>query len=172
VALFVHKENEDSAHLAIVRGSLNTHYLLVFATRFRDGLLVETSNSYEPPIFRPKPKFRNFRFPQVRSQADLYLLHRLIAKEHADSRVPFRVTAENALTNFIYIAEEIHSANIAQTDWKLDSSGNRYRLTWRGALRLSVLRSWPVASLRQMAPERNVNSWDIESIQSLAESCP
>lgn len=150
VALFAHKENEDSAHLGIVRSSLATHYLLVFATRFQDGVLVETSDSYQPPVFRPKPNFRNFRFPQIRSQADLYLLHRLLAKEHADTRVAFRIAPEDLLSTFIHTAEEIHSENMAQRDWKLALSGEHYKLAWRGALRLSVLRAWPVASIRRI----------------------
>lgn len=150
VALFVHEENGDSAHLALVRSSLRTSYLLVFATRFRSGLVVETSNYFRTPPFRPKPKFPSFRFPRLRSEPDLYLLHRALAKEYEETRTKLRETPEDVLKNFMEAAEEIHLLNMEQGDYKLSDSGEHYVLTWRGALRQSFLHAWPMSTIRSI----------------------
>ena len=150
VAIFVREENGDSAQLASVRNSLGTTHLVVFVTRFRSGLVLETSNSFQMPMFHPKPRFRSFRFPQVRTTSDLYLLHRAITKEYDATRTRLRETPENALINFIEAAEENHSLNMEQGDYKLNMLGNQYVFTWRGAFRRSFLRAWPMSSIRQM----------------------
>lgn len=150
VALFVHEENGDSAQLALVRSSLRTVHLLVFATRFRSGLVLETSNYFRMPLFRPKPKFPSFRFPQLRSVSCLYLLHRALAKEYEQTRTKLRETSEDALTNFIEAAEEIHLLNMEQGDYKLNDSGDHYLLTWRGALRQSFFHAWPMSTIRSI----------------------
>jgi hypothetical protein len=150
VAIFIHAENGDSAQLARVQSSLRTTYLLVFAARFRGGLVLETSDWRGLPIFRPKLKFRRFPFPQVRSTSDLYHLHRVIAKEYDTTRIRLRETPENALTHFIEAAEEIHTLNMEQGDYKLNEFGNHYVFTWRGAFRTSFLRAWPISAIRRI----------------------
>jgi hypothetical protein len=150
VAIFIHEESGDSAQLAIVQSSLQTTYVLIFATRFRHGLVLETSDWHGLPISRPKPKFPGFRFPQVRSASDLYLLHRAIAKEYDATRIRLRETQENALANFIEAAEEIHVLNMEQGDYKLNESADHYVFTWRGAFRTSFLRALPISAIRRI----------------------
>ena len=122
----------------------------MFATRFRSGLVLETSNYFRTPLFRPKPKFPSFRFPRLRSESDLYLLHRTLAKEYEQTRTKLRETLEDALKNFIEAAEEIHLLNMEQGDYELNDSGDRYLLTWRGALRQSFLHAWPMSTIRSI----------------------
>lgn len=148
VAIFVHEESGNSAQLARVRSSLRTTYLVAFATRFRNGLVVETSDSFRTPIFHPKPKYQSFRFPQVRSTSNLYFLHQAITREYEASRIKLRETPENALANFIEAAEEIHILNMEQGDYRLNPTGDRYVFTWRGAFRHSFLHAWPMSTIR------------------------
>jgi hypothetical protein len=157
VAIFVHEERGDSAQLARVQSSLATTHLLVFATRFRNGLVLETSNYSRAPLFRPKSKFPSFRFPGVRSESDLYLLHRTLAKEFESTRVKLRESPEAALQNFIEAAEEIHSLNIGQGSFKLNGAGDRYAFTWRGALRHSLLNNWPMSTIRSIRVYRTAD---------------
>jgi hypothetical protein len=150
LAIFVHPENGDSVQLAKVHSSLRTTHLVVFNTRFDDGLVLETSNSHRAPIFRRKAKFPTFRFPQVRNLGNLYQLHRALTHEFTGTRRPVEATAEFAATAFIDTAEEIHSLNMSQGDYKIDRSGEHYVYTWKGAFRHSLLQTWPVAPIRQI----------------------
>jgi len=56
----MHADGEDSAQIAELRTSLKTVHLLVFATNFDDGFVLETSNYRGPRLFKTKPKFRSF----------------------------------------------------------------------------------------------------------------
>lgn len=148
VAIFVHEESGNSAQLARIRNSLSTIYLVAFATRFRNGLVVETSDSFRTPIFRPKSKYQSFRFPRVRTVSSLYFLHQAITKEYEASRIKLRETRKNALSNFMEAAEEIHVSNMEQGEYKLTPTGDRYVYTWRGAFRHSLLHAWPMSTVR------------------------
>jgi hypothetical protein len=153
LALLVHAEQEDSVQIAQIRNSIGTRDLLVFATKFDDGLVLETSNFRGPQLFKSKPKFRSFRFPQIRHIADLYLLHRKLKEEFSSTRTPVKFTPAERLETYIADAEEVHRLNLAQGDFKLHPSGDRYVYTFRGALRHTFLRTWPVGAIRAMSAE-------------------
>lgn len=157
VAIFIHPENGDSAQLAKVSNSLGSTELVVFNTCFDDGLVLETSNGRRRPIFRPKPKFPTFRFPQVRNLGDLYRVHRAITKGYIELRNPVAATADSALAEFIGTAEEIHSLNANQGDYKLSKSGDHYVYNWKGAFRHSFLHAWPIISIREILVESDAN---------------
>jgi hypothetical protein len=151
IALLVHAEQEDSVQVGQVRSSLRTRHLVVFATKFDDGLVLETSNYRGTQIFKPKPKFRIFHFPQIRHIPDLYLLHKKIKEEFSARRTPMKFTPTERLNTYIEDAEEIHRLNLAQGDYKLHSSRDRYVYTLQGALRHAFLRTWPIGAIRQFA---------------------
>ncbi len=153
LALLVHAEHEDSVQIAQVRNSLSTHHLLVFATKFDDGLVLETSNYRGAPLFKPKPKSRSFRFPQIRHIADLYLLHKKLKEEFSSTRTPLKFMPAERLETYIVDAEEVHRLNHSQGDYKLHPSGDRYVYTLRGAFRRNFLRTWPVGAVRAMFAE-------------------
>jgi hypothetical protein len=150
LALFVHPEYGDSAQLAKVDSSLRTNHLVVFNTRFDDGVVLETSDRHRARIFRRKARFPTFRFPQVRNLENLYQLHRALKHEFTASHRPVAATPEFAATAFIDTAEEVHSLNMRQGDYKLDPSGEHYVCTWKGAFRHSLLQTWPIAPIRQI----------------------
>lgn len=153
LALLVHTEQEDSVQVAQIRNSLGTRGLLVFATKFDDGLVVETSNYGGPRLSKPKPKFRSFQFPQVRHIPDLYLLHTKLKEEFSPTRTPMKFSPSERINAYIEDAEEIHRLNLAQGDYQLHSSGDRYVYTFRGAMRQTFLRTWPVGAIRAMSSE-------------------
>jgi hypothetical protein len=157
VAIFVHPENGESAQLAKVQSSLNSNHLVVFNTRFDDGLVLETSNWHRRPIFRRKANFPTFRFPQVRNLKDLYQIHRAISRKYIGQRKPVAASAELAVPTFIETAEHIHSLNASQGDFKLNKSGDRYAYTWKGAFRHNFLSTWPVISIRYILAASDAN---------------
>lgn len=153
ISLLVHADGEDSAQIAEIRTFQRTVGLLVFATKFDDGLVLETSNYRGPGVFKAKAKFRSFRFPQIRHIADLYLLHKKIKAEFSATRNPVKFAPAERISTFIADAEEVHRLNLAQGDYKLHSSGDRYVYTLRGAFRHTFLRTWPVGFIRAMVAE-------------------
>jgi hypothetical protein len=153
LALLVHAEQEDSVQIAQIRNSLGTRHLVEFATKFADGLVLETSDYRGTQLFKSKPKFRSFRFPQIRHVPDLYLLHKKLKEEFSSTRTPMKFAPANRLATFIVDAEEVHRLNLAQCDFKLHPSGDRYVYTLRGAFRRAFLRTWPVGAIRAMSAE-------------------
>lgn len=153
LALLVHAEQEDSVQVAQIRNSLSTRHLIVFATKFNDGLVLETSNYRGSRLFKPKPIFRSFQFPQVRHIPDLYLLHKKLKEEFSSTRTPMKFAAGERINTYIEDAEEFHRLNLAQGDYKLHPSGDRYVYTWRGAFRRTFLLTWPVGAIRAMSAE-------------------
>lgn len=157
VAIFVHPENGDSAQLAKIQNSLSGTDLVVFNTRFDDGLVLETGNGHRRPIFRPKANFPTFRFPQVRNLKDLYQIHRAICRKYTGQRKPVAATAELAVPTFIGIGDHIHSLNASQGDFKLSQSGDCYVYTWKGAFRHNFLHTWPIISIRYILAVSDAN---------------
>jgi hypothetical protein len=157
VAIFVHPENGESAQLAKIQNSLSSIHLVVFNTRFDDGLVLETSNGHRRPIFRRKVNFPTFRFPQVRNLEDLYQIHRAISGKYTGQRKPVAATAELVVPTFIETAEQIHSLNVSQGDYKLSESGGHYVYTWKGAFRHNFLQTWPVISIRHLLAASDAN---------------
>lgn len=153
LALLVHAEQEDSVQVAQIRNSLGTRHLLVFATKFDDGLVLETTNYRGSRLFKPKPKFRSFQFPQIRHIPDLYLLHKKLKAEFSSTRIPMKFAPGERINIYIEDAEDFHHLNMAQGDYKLHPSGDRYVYTLRGAFRHTFLRTWPVGAIRAMSAE-------------------
>jgi len=157
VAIFIHPENGDSAQLAKIQNSLSSIHLVVFNSRFDDGLVLETGNGHKRPIFRPKANFPTFRFPQVRNLKDLYQIHRAISRKYIGQRKPVAATAELAVPTFIDTAEQIHSLNVSQGDYKLSKSKDRFVYTWKGAFHHNFLQTWPIISIRHFLAASDAN---------------
>ncbi len=152
VMMYVHPENKDSAQIGRITRRSGILPVLVFKSRFADGFAFETSNSRSAPIFPPDPTFPVFRFPQLRSVSDLYRVHRKIKEELGANRVPSTTDEEQELNDFVTRAEVVHQRNLS-SDYKLNTSGDRYKPTIRGAIRRAWLLTWPIKPFRQMQVE-------------------
>ncbi len=147
-AFFFSPETNDSAYLAKVQGSLETTHLVVFATPFNDGTIVETTDSRRAPIFRPLPRVRIFRFPQIRNTGDLYRLHLSIKSQYLGLLHQSTQSADQVPSRFVEIAEETYAFYKSQGDYQLNASADGFVYTWRGAARVTSLLTWPVDSIR------------------------
>ncbi len=153
LGVFVHSENKDSAQLGHIVSGLKTIPFLVFKSRFEDGFAFETSNSHGARIFDSDPNYPVFRFPNLRSTADLYLLHRTIKEQISASRRPVAALGEAELAEFIARAEVVRQRHASSGDYKLAPSGEYYVYNWSGAIRHAWLMGWPVKSIRAMRAE-------------------
>lgn len=143
LALFVHVDCEDSAQIVQIRTSLRTRHLLVFATKFDDGLVLETTNYRGSRLFKAKAKFRSFRFPGIRHIPDLYLLHKKLKAEFSSTRNPRKFAPAERIDTFIEDGEEVHRLNLAQGDYKQHPSGDRYVYTLRAPSGIRCFRLGP-----------------------------
>jgi len=146
VAVFRHEENKDSAQLALIISGLRTLPVMIFRSDFQDGFAFETSDAPGAHLFPPDPECPVFRFPNVRSTQDLYRLHRKIKERYFDAHHPARASEDRELARFIARSEVVHQRFAKGGDYQLAPLGEYYRLTWRGAIRQSWLRTWPVKS--------------------------
>lgn len=150
VRLFVHEDSEDSAQIAEVHNSLRTWHILSVCDKVRRWPRLGDQQLPGARIFKAKPKFPSFRFPQIRYIPDLYLLHKKIKAEFSATRNPVKFAPAERINTFIEDAEEIHRRNLAQGDYKQHPSCHRCVYTLRGAFRHTFLRTWPVGSIREM----------------------
>jgi hypothetical protein len=146
--ILIHPQNQDSAQVAEVVSGLSKHYLLIFKARFDDGFAFETSRGYTPSPFKPNPNYQVFRFPQLRSTADLYRLHRKIKKQRLPARSPTMGDGAGELAEFIEHAETAHRRHAHSGHYKLAPSGEHYVYTWSGAVRHAWLHAWPIKRFR------------------------
>ncbi len=147
--LYIHEKNLDSAQIAEVIGGLRTIPVLVFKARFQDDFAFETNDVHTAPIFPGDPSRPAFRFPALRSTADLYSIHRKIKEGFLVTHHPIMAGKEGELAEFIARAEIVHQRIAQCGDYQLSPEGDRYVPTWRGAFRQSWLLAWPVKQIRQ-----------------------
>lgn len=148
--LYVHEKNQDSAHVAEVIGGLRTIHVLTFKSRFQDDFAFETNDVHTVPIFPGDPNRPAFRFPALRSTADLYSIHCKIKEGFLATRHPIMAGKEGELAEFIARAEIAHQRIAQCGDYQLSPEGDRYIPTLRGAFRQSWLLAWPVQQIRQL----------------------
>lgn len=148
--LYVHEKNLDSAQVAEVIGGLRTIPILAFKSRFQDDFAFETNDVHTAPIFPGDPSRPVFRFPALRSTADLYRIHRKIKEEFLATHHPIMAGKDGELAEFIARAEIAHQRLAQCGDYQLSPEGDRYVPTWRGAFRQSWLLAWPVKHIRQL----------------------
>jgi hypothetical protein len=153
IALMIHRANQDSAYFAWFVTGLKTIQLLAFQTRFDDGFSVSTSDQQRGPMFQPNPLHPVFRFPKIRSAADLYQLHRKLKPEFSANRSAILGGAIEEIAYFIERAEQHREEIMNQGDYKLAPSGESYVFTRAGACRHAWLQAWPVAFLREVRNE-------------------
>jgi hypothetical protein len=148
IEMFLHPENQDSAHIAKLMSGLATHQLVGFKSRFDDGFTFETNNHYTPNSFKPDPQYQVFRFPQVRRVADLYRLHRKLKERFLAAHRPVLADGEGEVAVFIARAELVFQRHAKTGAYKLAPSGEHYVYSWPGAIRQGWLHAWPIKRLR------------------------
>jgi hypothetical protein len=146
--VFVQPQDHDSAHLAEIASGLRTIHMLVFKSRFEDGFAFETSNGHVPPAFKVDPNYPVFRFPSVRSTADLYRLHRKIKERWFSSHPSTLADGQGELAAFVERPEFVQQRHALSGYYKLAPSGEYYVYTWKGAVRHAWLHAWPIKSWR------------------------
>jgi hypothetical protein len=150
IEIFLHPQNQDSAQVSEIVGGLRTIHTLGFKSRFEDGFAFETNNSHIPPVFLPDPGYQVFRFPSLRSTADIYHLHRKIKERFLSSHRPTLADSEGEFAAFIERAEVAHQRHAQSGHYKLAPCGEHRIYTLKGAIRHAWLLAWPIKQWRAL----------------------
>ncbi len=149
VALMIHREKQDSAHVAWTSSGIKVTKLVAFETRFEDGCSLSTTDRRRTSMFRAHPSHEVFAFPQIRSIDDLYQLHLRLKLRFSTRRSVIGSQGEE-IGIFMQLVQEHHFRIMNQGNYKQAPSGERYVFTWTGACRHAWLQAWPTTVVREM----------------------
>jgi hypothetical protein len=150
LAFFKHRDNPDCAVLGTIITGREKIPLLIFRSRFSDGMTFTTSNLSKPRHVKPSPMFAGYRFPGVGPAAALYRLHRKGMEEFGSSRQPVIDDGESELRLYIEMSEKEHTRVTEEAGYKLGPKGDKYVPTVYAAIRNAWLLTWPVKQIRIM----------------------
>jgi hypothetical protein len=156
------RSSKDFASASVIyldRGTLRRPLLVAafveFISRFRDGSVVQTSNTAETSAFPPRPEFSTIRFPMVNNAVKLFRLHEALVERHGSKSSKFlRLDEEFHGDAGRYLARagfaEEYEAQIATGYLYLSQEGRVYRPTLKGAFLMAWAAVWPITSIRKM----------------------
>lgn len=145
-----------------------------FATRFRDGMSVQTSNTRDVDAFRHPPDDHTIHFSEVEDVAALYLRHQLICERLGTTRRELKLIDHTPEEVEQYLQTNVLKEPL---DYQVQEGlfrrvDDEYRPTLIGAWLLTWQELWPLKALRRAASRRNAAMWfrEIESDLDAAES--
>ena len=164
VLLGVNRQTSDYALVAALYATINedtqlksTH--VEFVTRFNDGRVLGTSNASVLGCFAKIPGFETVHFPGLADLHQLYRLHVERCRRDAPNtqRVnrldrEFDGDGERYLSTIL--AEEF-GRQVGVGYLRLESGGDRYRPTVKGACMMTWRLLWPVKQLRAASRTRH-----------------
>jgi len=154
VALFVNDAQRDLAMAAAMYGevegqpSLRTAYV-EFCSEFADGLELNTANTGELGPHAPVPRRKGNSFPEIGDLRKLYQVHRaLCARWGQAEKKPVPSEAELPARVAQDMVKSLEQQVGTGYYW-LDTAGECYRPTWKGAFLMTWKLCWPVTSIRK-----------------------
>lgn len=160
--LLANRQTKDAAMASAMyaitpAGMRRSVFYVAFATRFRDGSVVQTNNSGVPGSFPPRPGHTVGRLPSVQDAARLYRLHRALVARSGSGRKVFRLDEEFRGDAAAYAAatmvEELEDAARAGY-MALSPDGETYRPTLKGAFLMTWKQLWPTKGILRAARDR------------------
>jgi len=133
-AYLVHRRNGDAAIVSGLYSKQGMHFRMVeFATRFTDQSSLTTGNSrilgvYSRPLQKPV-----YHFPWIQDPARLYQLHQLLMMQNKPGLAKDFIQPGTEAERICDSLRREMSDQIAPGILRLDSTGNRYRPTLKGA---------------------------------------
>lgn len=148
MALFSNPRTLEWADVSVVKSATRLAGYIEFITRCSDDTQVDTNTSATASALSPVPAYHVFRFPQVQDAFTLYRAHRMLVQENLRSSKPELPPRGQELAELKRRLERYGPRQQEHGYMALDSSGEYYHLTWKGAI-LGAWRSvWPVSALR------------------------
>lgn len=163
ILLFANRATKDVAiasaiYVDGIQGTkLGTAYTEI-ATRFRDGSIVQTSNTKQLNAFGKRPNATSTQFPMVEDAARLFRLHSaLLVKYGGGYEKILRLDEEfhgDALAAVAASMREEMEAQVRTGYLYLSESEGLFRLTWKGAFFMVWKLLFPLKHIRRALREK------------------
>ena len=149
VASFTHGQTQESANIWLSVSASKTSSYLEFSTQTPSGIVLETNSNAILPLAPENEEIRVFRFPEISGVAELHRVHRQIVAKYSGGPwigdAPQGVAIER-VTRII----EGYAPRLCKLGYlRLAENGKSYRLTWKGAFRVTLNGTWPVSAVRR-----------------------
>jgi hypothetical protein len=148
MALLSNPHTNEWADVTFVMSAKKNSGYIEFTTRCSEQMQIDTNTNATAPVLFALPVYHVFRFPQVADVFTLYRLHRMLVNEITHGALPVLPSAGDEIAE---LKRRLGRYGPWQQDYGymyLDSGGENYRLTWKGAI-LGAWRSiWPITLFR------------------------
>ena len=153
MALFSNSKTMEWADVSVVQSAKAMKGYTEFITRCSNDSQVDTNTNSTAPVLYPWPAYHIFRFPQIKDAFTLYRAHRMLVQQNIGGSKPDLPPKGQELAELKRRLERYGPRQQERGYMYLDSSGQFYRLTWKGAV-LGAWRSiWPISLVRNLLME-------------------
>ena len=148
MALLSNPRTLEWADVSVVKSTKQMKGYSEFITRCSNDAQVDTNTNSTAPVLYPWPSYHIFRFPQVKDAFTLYRVHRILVQQNTGGATPELPPKGQELAELKRRLERFGVRQQESGYMYLDSEGDYFRLTWKGAV-LGAWRSiWPISALR------------------------
>lgn len=150
MALFSNSATLEWADVSAVKSAKQMKGYTEFITRCSNDSQVDTNTNATAPVLFPWPGYRVFRSPQIKDAFTLYRVHRMLVQQHTGGSSPELPPKGQEIAELKRRLERYGARQQERGYMYLDSAGESYRLTWKGAI-LGAWRSiWPISAIRNL----------------------
>lgn len=150
MALLSNSKTLEWADVSVVKSAKQMKGYSEFITRCSDDAQVDTNTNATAPVLFPWPAYHIFRFPQVKDAFTLYRVHRMLVQQNTGGSRPELPPKGQELAELKRRLERFGARQQERGYMYIDSAGDYFRLTWKGAI-LGAWRSiWPISMLRNL----------------------
>ena len=154
--------NRQSGDKAMITALWTSHGLVPlkarcveFSTRFEGGEVFDTHNISQPLAFPPDPLAVRTQVPMLKDPRELYQLHTYVMNKHDVSGKKILYEPGEALEYLIrFVLIKPYKEKVTRGWMYYDQQSDNFRLTLRGAYRVSWGLMQPFKALRAMALKR------------------
>ncbi len=152
--LFLNQDTGEWADITVALATGVAKGYVEFISYYSEDLQIDTNNNSVRPMLGA-PRYPTYRFPQIQSAERLYQCHKALAAKHAGYTRPVLPPPGKEIEELTRRIDRYAPWQAKQGYLYLDSAGENYRMTWKGAF-LGTLRSvWPVPMVRSWIMERS-----------------
>jgi len=169
VACFCNHTTNEFGNVTAMVTSEGTASYFEFSSRFSDGRSIETNSNGILPLMPANPEIRVFRFASVEEPRTLLPLHRQLTEKYAPGLCALGEPRDAEIQRYVRTIEGSGPRLAVAGYMKTDETGDSFRLTWRGAVRMAWLGLWPVTFLRKTI-HRHAMELERQSLQTRAEA--
>ena len=154
MALFSNSRTLEWADVSVAKSSKQMKGYIEFITRCSDDSQVDTNTNATAPVLSPTPSYHVFRFPQIKDPFTLYRAHRILVDQNTGGSRPELPPKGQELAELKRRLERYGVRQQERGYMYLETTGENFRLTWKGAILGGWRSIWPISLLRNLWMQR------------------